>query len=299
MRCPTHSLASIRKFVDRGGSLLATGETSLCNEWGDPRPDFGLADIFGAHIAEPQLANNENRRRKRANDTAHSYLRLNPENRARMDGPHTGNEPKAGGRRHVVLRGFDETDIIPFGGMLDPLKVDPKAEVLLTFVPSFPIYPPETAWMREPKTDLPGLILNTLSSGARIAFLPADLDRRFARDYLPDHGDLLANLVRWTAKDNIPLVVEGPGLIDCHLYGQQGRLVLHLVNLTSAGTWRQPVHELIPVGPLKIGIKLPQNVRGKRARLLVGDRAVTASVNAGWSRFEIDKIVDHEVLVFE
>ena len=41
----------------------------------------------------------------------------------------------------------------------------------MTFVPPFPIYPPETAWMREPKTDLPGLILN---SPARAGRRPVD-----------------------------------------------------------------------------------------------------------------------------
>src|SRR5438876_990471 len=95
-----------------------------------------------------------------------------------------------------------------------------------------------------------GLMLNDRAGHGRVAFLPADLDRRFARDNLPDHGDLLANLIRWAARDHIPLSVEGAGLVDCHLYRQPGRLILHLVNLTSAGAWRQPVHELIPVGPL-------------------------------------------------
>jgi hypothetical protein len=93
---------------------------------------------------------------------------------------------------------------------------------------------------------------------ARRAYI---LDRRFARDNLPDHGDLLANLIRWAAKDDIPLAVEGPGLVDCHLYRQPGRLILHLVNLTSAGTWRQPVHELIPIGTLRsspCGIGTPE-----------------------------------------
>ena len=84
------------------------------------------------------------------------------------------------------------------------------------------------------------------------------------RDYLPDHANLLANLVRWTASDNIPLSVQGPGLIDCHLYQQQGRLILHLVNLTSSGTWRSPIDELIPIGPLKVKVKLPIAVSGER-----------------------------------
>ena len=151
--------------------------------------------------------------------------------------------------------------------------------------------------MREPKTDVPGLILNTSDGGGRIAYLPADLDRRFARDNLPDHGDLLANLIRWTAKDNIPLAVEGPGFIDSHLYRQPGRLILHLVNLTSASTWRQPVHELIPVGPLHVRLKLPADVRGKRARLLVAGKRASVNAGAGWFDFETKTILDHEVLV--
>ena len=35
----------------RGGSLRATGLSSLYNESGEPRKDFALADLFGAHPA--------------------------------------------------------------------------------------------------------------------------------------------------------------------------------------------------------------------------------------------------------
>ena len=292
-------VASVRRFVERGGGLLATGEASRFNEWGDPHPDFALADLFGAHLTDPRRGGDEAKRKKQASDTAHTYLRLNPECRARVDGPHTGDEPAIAAERHPVLRGFEETDILPFGGGLEPLRVDARAEVLTTFVPAFPIYPPETAWMREPKTNIPGLILNTTSAGARVAFMPADLDRRFGRDNLPDHGDLLANLIRWAAKDDIPLVVEGPGLIDCHLYHQPGRLILHLVNLTSAGTWRQPVHELIPVGPLKLRVKTPADVRGKRVRLLVAGKTDAAQIRANWSRIHVQSVLDHEVVALE
>ena len=290
-------VAAVRRFVDRGGGLLATGESSRFNEWGDPRADFALAELLGAHAVDSQGGDDEGRRRKIASDTTHTYLRLNPERRARVDGPRAGNEPTVASERHVVLRGFEETDILPFGGELGPLKVETSARVLLTFVPAFPIYPPETAWMRQPTTEVPGLVLNTTATGARVAFLPADLDRRFARDNLPDHGDLLANLVRWVAQDNLPLAIEGPGLIDCHLYRQPGRLILHLVNLTNAGTWRQPVHELIPIGPFEVRVKAPADVRGRRARLLVSGKTIAASRTAGQCRFAIKSILDHEVVV--
>jgi hypothetical protein len=38
----------LRDFVRRGGSIVATYETSLCDEQGNMRKDFGLADLFGA-----------------------------------------------------------------------------------------------------------------------------------------------------------------------------------------------------------------------------------------------------------
>jgi hypothetical protein len=152
--------------------------------------------------------------------------------------------------------------------------------------------------MRKTNTDWPGLTLRPTAAG-RVAFLPADLDRRFARDYLPDHGDLLANLVRWAARDEVPLQVKGPGLIDCHLYSQRARVILHLVNLTSAGTWRQPVHELVPIGPLQVRVKLPTDVPGRRGRLLVAGRAVGLDTSGGWSSFQVERILDHEVIAIE
>ena len=290
-------VAAVRGFVERGGGLLATGQSSLCNEWGEARPDFALADLYGAHVVASRSRDEEATRRKWATETAHSYLRLTPELRSRVNGPHIAGEPKISGERHPVLRGFEETDILPFGGVLEPMKLDAGTQTLLTFIPPFPAFPPETSWMREPRTDIPGLILNTMSKGSRVAFLPADLDRRFGRDNLPDHGNLLANLVRWTAGDQLPLSVEGAGLIDCHLYTQPGRMILHLINLTNAGTWRAPVDELIRVGPFRVRVKLAADVHGRKVKLLVAGKNISAQVKNEWSEFEVSSILDHEVAV--
>ncbi len=260
--------AAVRRFVERGGAVVASGLTSLYNESGERRPDFALAGLFGAHAANSDPA-------VRSSRTSHTYLRLAP------------------GERHAVLRGFDETEIIPFGGTLEAgLRVDAGAVVPLTFVPAFPIYPPETAWMRQPKTDIPGLVLK-----GRVAYMPADVDSRFGRDNLPDHGNLLANILRWAAGDRMPLQVEGRGLVDCNLYAQPGRLILHLVNLTSAGTWRAPIDELIPVGPFTVKVRLPKDVRGSRVQYLVSNRSAATTVSGGWASFKIDSILDHDVVV--
>lgn len=288
---------ALRAFVERGGGLLATGHSTLFDESGNARADFALADIFGAHVQAGSNVQDEATRKKRATDTYHTYLRLLPELRAGVDGPHKPGEPSSRNPRHPVLRGFEQTDLLPFGGVLEPLRVEKNAQVLATFVPQFPIYPPETAWMREPKTDIPAMIIRVLPAGGRVAFLPADIDRRFAHDNLPDHGDVIQNLVRWVARDNIPLALSGAGLIDCHLYSQPGRAILHLVNLTNAGTWRQPVHELIPIGPLRVRVKLWPPLKGKALRLLVSDQRIPLARKDGWSEFTLPSILDHELAV--
>lgn len=289
--------ASLRGFVRRGGGLVATGESSRYDEWGDPRPDFALANLFGAHASGVHHGSAGRADPSWETWARHSYLRLSPELRASIDGPQTGTEPAAGGARHPVLGGFDETDVLPFGGRLEVVQAEPAALVPLTFVPPFPIYPPETAWMRQPTTDVPALVLNERPAGGRVAYLPADLDRCFARDNLPDHADLLANLVRWAAGGRIPLDVQGAGLVDCHLYAQPGRLILHLVNLTNPGAWRQPLHELIPIGPLRVAVQLGEGVSGESAQLLVAGGTAACAVEDGWARFDVPSVLDHEVVV--
>ncbi|MCR6655682.1 MAG: beta-galactosidase [Opitutus sp.] len=289
--------SAIRGFVEAGGGLFATGLSSACNEWGDARTDFALADLFGAHLPAEHPFRTDAARTRWAKEWAQTYLRLSPELRAAGDGPKVGTEPPARGERHPVLRDFDGTDIVAFGGQLAPLALDPDVLVPLTFVPTVPQVPAEAVWMHEPVTNIPALVLNEKPNRGRVAYLPADLDRRFSRQYIPDHGNLLAQLTRWVARDEIPLRVEGPGLIDCHLYRQAGRLVFHVVNLTNANTWRTPVHELITLGPWEISIHLPSGVRGRSATSLVRKTSLPCSVENDWVRFTLPPLADHDVLV--
>jgi Hypothetical glycosyl hydrolase 6 len=275
-------VASLRRFVAAGGGLVATGMSSLCNEWGDVRPDFALANLFGAHLPAGHGWRDEVKRTAFAKDWSQTYLRLPPE---------------SVGTRHEVLQDFAGTDIVGFGGGLEALEIDAGAIVPLTFVPAVPVMPVEGVWMRETQTNIPGLVLSERSGNGRVAYLPADLDRRFARDNVPDHGNLLARLVRWSAGDDLPLRVRGAGLVDCHLYRQTRRLVLHVVNLTSAGTWRAPVQELIPVGPTEITVRLPTGVDATAVRALVTNQKLAATRDGESVQFAIPVITDHEVLV--
>jgi hypothetical protein len=72
-----------------------------------------------------------------------------------------------------------------------------------------------------------------------------------------------------------------------------------VVNLTNEGTWRGPIDELIPVGPIRVAVRLPEEVRARRARLLVSGATVNIGNDGRWARFELGSITDHEVAVIE
>lgn len=315
-------IESVRRFVSRGGGLLATGNTSLYDGYGDPRSGYALADLYGADVidAPQRLTSEPGQSAVRLQAvlqalqtsgvlfspdfvrlmvlTPLSHLRLTPELAATTAGPHHEWEPRTppDTTRHPVLRGLEKTDIVYFGGTLAPLRVT-TAEPLLTFVPPVPVTNPEHAYFREPRTSIPGLLVNTLSNGSRIAFMPADLDRRCAHLRYSDHADLIANAARWAANDDVPLVVEGRGNLDCNLYRQPGRMILHIANLSAAvpGQFEQT----LPTGPVTVSIKLDADVSTRDAKLLVLGRTVRVRFNDGWARVQIPTIESHEVLVIE
>jgi hypothetical protein len=313
-------VAAVKRFVADGCSLIATGDTSLHDRFGDPRQDFALADLFGAHWIPGTQPNTGYRSSMNGRGNSfevdfslgyhaageserplgiNTYARLTPELRANVAySPHPkGDEPPVapGAVRNPILKGFDETDVIYFGGVVPKLNTDANVEVLLTFIPVAPVLQAENAWWRTPKTDIPALMTRTLPNGARVVFMPADFDREYAASGNPDHGILLSNTVRWAAKDDLPLAVDGPGYMDCNLYQQSGRMVLHVANLTYT-TFRAPLDEFVPVGPFKVRVKLSKDVLGQSVKLLVSGQAAQASVSNGWVEFVIPSVASHEVV---
>ena len=291
-------MASVRRYAENGGNLVASGEVALYDKWGERRETSPLADLFGIRF-KGALHGSLGEAESWGNFEAagdHSYLRLHPDVGQDVYGPLSGAEPAVSGDRHPVLAGFEKTDIVAFGGSLQEVEAAEGSDIPITLTPDFPAYPPETSWMRTERTQIPGLVVRN-DGASRRAYFAADLDRRFGRDYLPDHGRLLANTIRWTAHNDVLLKVRGAGLIDCHLYRQEDRTILHLVNLSGAESWRSPLQETIPIGPLEISIQLPSGAAPRAVELLVADQVHTVAVNGRWASFEIESIASHEVAV--
>ncbi len=291
---------AVKAFAQAGGSVIATSETSLYDVSGDQRRDFALADLFGVRRGSGSRGGQELANPDIEVAARHTYLRLVPELRAALYGPMDNAAPAAVGIRHPLLSGLEGTDTIPFGGFLPVVGVDDDVAVLATFVPEFPIYPPETSWMRQPRSDLPMITLREPASGSKLIWLVGDLDRCFARDEHPEHATIIANAVRWALADRQLVSIEGGhGVISPALYEQQGRYVLHLNNRLIMAKMPGRQDELLPVGPITVRLRISSRIISSNIRLTVSGRSVPAIKQGTELVFEVPAIADHEVAVID
>jgi hypothetical protein len=264
----------LHAFVDRGGGLVATYETSLCDERGAPRTDFGLADLFGASC-----------RGRASGPMRNAYLRLESD-------PRTG-------RRHPILAGLEDAPRIIHGTYR--LDVAPRGEVLpppLTLIPSYPDLPMEKVYPRTPRTDVAELYLRQLGAG-RVVYFPWDIDRIFWEVLAVDHGTLLRNAVRWATDEELPVQVTGPGVLDVTVWRQTNSMTVHLVNLTNPMMMKGPFRELIPVGEQRVVVRLPVGAPARKVHLLVAGRDLPLDQAGGRLTALVPSIRDHEVVAID
>jgi hypothetical protein len=261
-------------YVRRGGSIVATYETSLCDEWGKRRPDFGLSKLFACSFGGKVEERQQN-----------AYLTVER-------GPN-------GGTLHPLLAGLENTPrIISAVGRVHVKPHNTGTRAPLTLIPSYPDLPMEDVFPRVPNTDIP-MVFATEHGAGRVVYFPMDIDRTFWEVLNGDHLQLLRNAVHWALNEPARLIVTGKGLLDVALWKQKSSLTAHLVNLTNPMTMKGPFRETFPVGPLTVDIQLPSNVRAAGARLLTAGQRVQMSNQQGRVRVQIPTVDVHEVVAID
>jgi hypothetical protein len=260
----------LRKFVQRGGSLVATFETSLYNEEGKVRADFGLADVFGVSYANGVDGPMHN-----------SYLLLK--------------EDPATKKFHPVLEGLENAYRII--NAMHQVKVKPVNEFPspVTVIPTYPDLPMEDVYPRIPDSGERGVYLRELGD-ARIAYIPGDMDRAFWQIMTADHSRLMRNIVRWALKEEPLAEVRSPGsVIDVALWRQEQSMTAHLVNLTNPMMMKGPLRSLIPVSA-EVVIRTPEGKKVSDVQLLVGGEKPKYTLERDAVRLSIPKIEDYEIV---
>jgi len=144
----------------------------------------------------------------------------------------------------------------------------------------------------------PALVLRVAPSGAKVAYLGADLDRVAGGESRPDHLRLLGNLVGWQLGDERVLRVVAPRGVECSLYRQGERGVLHLVHTDAPSQIPGTLDELVAVGPIQVDLAWA-GTAALSAHALVSDVDLELDVDAdaGRVRFTVPVVEDHEIIV--
>jgi hypothetical protein len=260
--------AQLKSFVEQGGGLVATHETSLHDGQGGRRNDFGLAGLFGASFAGNVIERQQN-----------AYLNLED-------------------RAHPLLDGLADAGRIIHGVKRVEIRTPPGLRAPLMTVPTYPDLPMEEVYQRETKTDIPAVMVRSAGAG-RVVYFPWDIDRTFWEVMSQDHGILLANAVRWAANEEQPLRVQGPGVIDVALWKQQSSVTACLVNLSNPMMMKGPFREILPVGPQKVRVKLPDGAKARDVKFLVGGAKASWRQSGAWIETTTPPIAMHEVVAID
>lgn len=268
----------LRRFVAGGGGLIATLETSLYDERGVKRRDFGLADLFGVSFGGRMEGPMRN-----------AYLRL---------------EHGAAGD-HPLLRGLEDAPRIVHG--VWRLDVQPNrefAQVPLTLIPSYPDLPMEKVYPRQPRTNIGQVFLREAAGDnarapGRVVYFPWDIDRTFWEILGVDHGRLLANAVAWATNEEPPVRVVGSGVIDVAVWEQKASLTVHLVNLTNPMMMKGPIRETIPLGGQQVRLRMPDGKTARQVRLLVAKSTPEFRQRGEWLDVTVPGVGEHEVVAVD
>lgn len=229
--------AAIESYVQRGGSVVAANETSLYDEIGRRRDDFGLARVFAASLTSAPRGPVKN-----------TYVALS--------------DP------HPLNRGYEGAARIIGGTRLMGVDADAKAQTPFLYVPDFPDLPMEEVYPREAPQGA-AVIAHETSHGGRVVYIPWNIGEVFWKVLAPDHGRLIANAVNWAIGKDHRVRVEGKGIIDIAVYESDDAMAIFLVNLTNPMMMKGPLREIFPIGEQAVSIKMPEGRTSASVKLLV------------------------------
>lgn len=249
--------AWLRSFVAGGGRLLATFDTSLYDEHGMRRPDYALADLFGAGAAGELIG-----------PSSLDYLGIAAPN--------------------PLTRGIAQRNL-PCPEYWQHVAPAPGAEALLHYYGKMP----RRYAALPPLSDAPAALRVCHGAGEAI-FIPSAIGTLSLRYRFPDIRLLLRNAAQWLAPP--PVTVEGGDeFVETTLRrGADGAVVVHLVNWASG---ERPSSRAIPLGPLRVRVRLPEGLAPAVARLAMAETDVALERDGAAVAFTVPRLEEYEAAI--
>lgn len=229
------AMANIRRFVANGGGLIASQCTSLYDENGSRRQDFGLADLFGAAFVS---AEDHTARWPNFPSTAHITLRDHE----------ISTDPAISGARQA---GREDIEYIGWTARVRPQAA---ANVVAEWIP-VKEYVPQI-------DDRNPFIITSERGKGRVVYFASALDQAYFISPFQYQRPLMVNAIRWAAGAAVPPIeVSAPMCVQATFYQQNEgrRTIVHLLNELNTTADRAlpemnpPMREeVIPLAGIKV-----------------------------------------------
>ena len=206
----------IREWVKLGGKLISTYQTSLFNEFGTERKDFGLGDVFGVSYLN-QAVNTE----------MDCYQLIV--------------------RRNDLVRGMEQTELLHNGGRTLMTKVLTGAEVITGYLPKINNQPPENAFPANWDSEYPVMVYNRYGRGESI-FFSNEIDKLNYTIGHPDYDQLMTNSINHLLGLVQVLHTNAPASVHiCLNRSNSGPKAFQLSLVNTSSSSQRPFRDLIPV----------------------------------------------------
>jgi len=287
-------METIREFVRNGGGLVATYETSLYDEHGRRREDFGLAELFDAKVAG-EFDNRQMRIPWAARQVHAGHIYFPPEHRWSNDpviaetlGVRHVHQPTSTITHHVPLH-CRMLLVEPADGAASPLRLT-TAET-------------DAQDAEVKRTNTVAVIESTYGKG-KVIYLPFDISWsyfRYGHDYL---GRIIELALREVAAEPPPIEVEAPAIVQAMTHVQGDRLVVNLLNDISSFGRSQNVaaeslylrREVIPIHDITVTFR-DQGL--KRFTLVPGGAELDPETTTDGLRVAVPRLDGHCMVVAE
>lgn len=190
-------------------------------------------------------------------------------------------------RDHSAFPLLSQTDLVLLDGRFT--EVRPADTAPLTLVPPSMIGPPEFVHIDQKDTSIPGIVSTKVGKGS-VTWIPWDLGGLYYRLSLPAHAGLLMDVFD-KLEPRRQLRIDGHPLIQTTLMKQNGRTLLHLINMSghSDTAYFSPV----PVENIRVQVdgayETAESIRAA-SRLAI-------RTNSGYSEFVLPSLSDYEIVV--
>jgi hypothetical protein len=225
------SVRAITGWVEAGGGLVASFETSRYDGLVNRKPDFGLGQVFGVSSAGDAF---------RFGST--SYVSLKDE--------------------HAVTSGMSQK-LIPAPSVGLAVKAATGRAVAVFREPV------ERQYRPLPPESTPAVVVNSFGKG-RSVYLAGNWGEHYCEYGLPAHLKLVGNAVQWLSRPILD-VSDAPQTLEVVLREQpdEKRCLLHLINFT--GEMRRPFQNIVPCHDVGISLHADRVVRSVRSLVGKGD----------------------------